>query len=272
MPPKISILMGIYNCAPTLGEAIDSILAQTEQDWELILCDDGSKDDTYAVAEAYRRRYPEKIILIQNERNMGLNHTLNHCLAHATGEFIARMDGDDISLPDRFEKELHFLQANPQYAVVSCPMIYFDEGGDWHRGTCTNVEPKPEQMVRGTIHCHAPCMLRAEAMREVGGYSVDKKLLRVEDWNLWMKLYAAGYRGRNLTEPLYKMRDDRAATSRRKFRYRFNEAYMTLLVVKTFRLPFYNRIFALRPILVGLLPRPLYNYLHRRQLRSQNTG
>ena len=66
MAAKISILMGIYNCAGTLAEAIDSILAQTCTDWELILCDDGSKDDTYAVAESYRARYPDKIILVKN--------------------------------------------------------------------------------------------------------------------------------------------------------------------------------------------------------------
>ena len=67
MQAKISILMGIYNCAPTLPEAIDSILAQTYPNWELILCDDGSTDDTYQIAETYRARWPEKIILLKNQ-------------------------------------------------------------------------------------------------------------------------------------------------------------------------------------------------------------
>ena len=94
--------MGIYNCADTLAAAIDSILAQTYTDWELILCDDGSADRTYEVAEDYRSRYPEKIVLLKNERNMGLNYTLNRCLEQAKGAYIARMDGDDVSLPHRF--------------------------------------------------------------------------------------------------------------------------------------------------------------------------
>ena len=84
---KVSIIMGIYNCAPTLPEAIGSILTQTFSDWQLVLCDDGSTDDTYAVAKGYLDKYPEKIILLQNETNMGLNHTLNRCLAAATGEY-----------------------------------------------------------------------------------------------------------------------------------------------------------------------------------------
>lgn len=91
--------MGIYNCAETLPEAIDSVLTQTFSDWQLILCDDGSKDNTYGIAKEYQGRFPEKILLLQNEQNMGLNHTLNRCLQVASGEYVARMDGDDISLP-----------------------------------------------------------------------------------------------------------------------------------------------------------------------------
>ena len=234
----------------------------------MILCDDGSSDDTYALATEYRDQYPEKIVLLKNEHNMGLNRTLNHCLKHATGEYIARMDGDDISLPERLETELQYLQTHPEYDIVSCPMIYFDELGDFQTGKCMREEPEPWMLVRGTIHCHAPCMIRARAIRAVGGYSEDKKLLRVEDWHLWLKLYAAGYRGRNLTQPLYRMRDDRAATGRRTFRYRLNEAYVILLAVKTFRLPVWHCVFALRPVLVGLLPLPVYQYLHRRNVEN----
>ena len=127
MPNKVSIIMGVFNCSDTLSDALDSILAQTYQNWELILCDDGSTDDTYRVASEYCGRYPGKIVLLQNEKNMGLNHTLNRCLAAATGVYIARMDGDDISLPERLSLEVAFLDAHPEYAIVSCPMIYFDD-------------------------------------------------------------------------------------------------------------------------------------------------
>ena len=266
-PAKISVLMGIYNCAATLPEAIDSILAQTYTDWELILCDDGSTDDTYAVAEDYCRRFPGKIILLRNERNMGLNFTLNHCLEQATGRYIARMDGDDVSLPQRFAMELAALEAEPELAVVSCPMIYFDETGDYGRGGIGNEYPDPAALVHGPVHCHAPCMMRAEVMRTVGGYSVDRRLLRVEDWHLWLKIYAAGGQGRNLPEHLYKMRDDRHAASRRKFKYRLNEAHVAALAVKTLGLPKWKYIYVLRPILVGLLPGPVYRFLHKKKMQ-----
>lgn len=266
---NISVIMGIYNCAATLPEAIDSLLAQTYTDWELIMCDDGSTDDTYAVAEEYHSRFGDKIVLLKNERNMGLNYTLNYCLEHAQGRYIARMDGDDVSLPERFAREVAALEAEPELAVVSCPMIYFDETGDYGAGSEGSEYPVASQLVHGPVHCHAPCMMRAEVMRSVGGYTVDKRLLRVEDWHLWLKIYAGGGRGKNLPEHLYKMRDDRNAASRRKFKYRLNEAHMAALAVKTLGLPKWKYVFVLRPILVGLLPGPVYRYLHKKKMQAR---
>lgn len=266
MNPKISVLMGIYNCAPTLPAAIDSILAQTYTNWELILCDDGSQDDTYAVAADYQSRWPDKIVLLKNPKNMGLNYTLNRCLEAATGEFIARMDGDDLSVPERFEQELAVLLEDPTLSVVSCAMSYFDEHGEYTKASPLPPYPDKALLVHGTVHCHAPCMARTAAIRGVGGYSVDKRLLRVEDWHLWLKLYAAGGRGRNLPQVLYKMRDDRNAMGRRKFKYRLNEAHVARLAVKTLDLPKWKYLYCIRPILVGLLPKPLYLFLHRRRM------
>ena len=77
---KISVIMGIYNCADTLENAIQSILGQTIKDWELIMCDDGSQDNTYEMARLFSEKYPEKIVLLKNEKNQGLNYTLNRCL------------------------------------------------------------------------------------------------------------------------------------------------------------------------------------------------
>lgn len=265
--PDISILMGIYNCQDTLDEAIESILNQTYTGWKMIMCDDASSDNTYAVAEKYAIKYPDKFILIKNEKNMGLNYTLNHCLQYADTKYVARMDGDDISLPKRLEKEIDFLEENPQFAIVSAQMEYFDEQGTFGKST-TSGEAFAEDIVKGTPFCHAPCMVKKEAYDAVGGYSVSKKLLRVEDYELWVKMYAKGFRGYNLPEVLYKMRDDRNATRRRKFGYRINEAYVRYLAVKRLGLKKKNLIYVLRPVLVGILPTPLYTYLHKRRLRG----
>jgi glycosyltransferase EpsE len=108
-------------------------------------------------------------------------------------------------------------------------------------------------------------MVRRAVMEEIGGYTDDDKYLRVEDYDLWVKLYAAGYRGMNLDEPLYQMRDDRNAASRRKFKYRMNEAHVSALAVKMLKLPKWKYLYTLRPLVVGLLPGPVYRYLHRKK-------
>ena len=211
--------MGIYNCAETLPDALNSLYAQTYQGFKIILCDDGSTDNTYAVAKAYQETH-ENIILLKNKQNLKLAATLNHCLEYADTEYVARMDGDDISLPTRFEKELSFLDNNREYAVVSCAMIHFDETGDWGVGSPIE-KPTKNDFKKGTPFAHAPSMVRTSIMKEVGGYTVNKYLERQEDYFLWYKIYKKGYVGYNLIEPLYKMRDDQDAMSRRTFKSRY---------------------------------------------------
>ncbi|MCR4673139.1 MAG: glycosyltransferase [Lachnospiraceae bacterium] len=264
-PNRVSVIMGIYNCAETLKEAIDCILNQTYSDWELIMCDDGSSDSTYETAKSIAARHPDRILVLRNARNRGLNYTLNRCLKKARGGFIARMDGDDLCSPDRFEKEIEALRNHPEIAIVSTAMEFFDESGVW--GIIRHPEFVSERdFASGSPFCHAPCMVRHEAYEAVKGYTVDPRLLRLEDYHLWIKMYREGYRGMNLQEPYYQMRDDRNAYSRRKFRYRINEAYVTALAVKELRLPKRNLLRAARPILVGLLPKPVYDRLHKKRL------
>lgn len=259
---RISVLMGIYNCASTLAEALDSLYAQTYQEFKIILCDDGSTDNTYEVAKHYADSH-DNIVLVRNERNMGLNYTLNHCLKYADTEYCARMDGDDISLPTRFEKEIRFLDEHPEFTIVSCPMIYFDEDGDYRIGKGTGEVLKMD-FIHGTPICHAPCMVRTKAIKNVGGYSEDKKLLRVEDYHLWAKMYAAGNKAYNIPEALYKMRDDRKAITRRNWNNRKNEIYVRYVIFKMLKLPWWMHIYVLRPLIAYLSPLWLYNIIHRR--------
>lgn len=259
--PRISVLMGIYNCAPYLQEALDSLYAQTYQDFKIILCDDGSTDGTYAIAKANFETH-ENIVLIRNKCNMGLNYTLNHCLEYADTELCARMDGDDISLPTRFEKEVKFLDKHPEYAIVTTPMKYFDETGVFRVGKGGN-EPRLTDFPKSSPFCHAPCMVRKEAYDAVGGYTVADKLLREEDYHLWIKMYQKGYRGYTLEEPLYMMRDDRNAARRRSFRVRKNEAYVKHLACKMLNLPFYYNIYCLKPLILGIMPTGLYRFIYK---------
>ena len=215
---KISILMGIYNCAPTLPAAIDSILAQTYTDWELILCDDCSTDDTYAVAQNYAEQYPEKIILLRNDQNRRLAYSLNQCLARATGYYIARMDGDDISAPDRFEKQLAYLQSHPDLQLVGTAMQQFND-------TDGNIRVIPQKervdskyaLRTGVPFHHATILTYKSVFDALGGYTVAKRTSRCEDADLWFRFFAAGYIGGSMPDVLYFVREDENAIRRRTF-------------------------------------------------------
>lgn len=265
---KINVVMGIYNCEETLSEAIECLLAQTYEEWLLIMCDDGSKDQTYNIACEYQKKFPDKIVLLKNEENKGLNYTLNKCLKAANCDYVARMDGDDICSSERFRLEVEVLEKEPDIAIVSSDMDFFDESGVW--GKISHPEyPQKKDFLTGSPFCHAPCMIRKEALDDVNGYSESKWLLRVEDYHLWMKLYQQGYKGKNIHTSLYAMRDDRDAYGRRKFRYRINEAYVKFLIINNFKLPIIGYIHVLRPIVVGLLPNKVYDILHKWSLRRK---
>lgn len=269
---KISILMGIYNCAATLAEAIDSIISQTYTNWQFIICDDGSKDNSYDIAKKYEKMDPDRFVVIKNESNIGLNSTLNRCLKIADGDYIARMDGDDVCAPTRFQKEVEFLNSHPDYAIVSTYMTTFDENGEWG---CIKTLEYPQVKDFPThvpMFCHAPCMIRKEAFMDVGGYTEDKRLLRVEDYHLWYKFYAKGYKGYNIPEALYKMRDDRNALHRRTVKARFNGIYATFVGFKMVHLPKWMYIYAIKNAVVEIIkiiiPDKLYILLHKRRLNT----
>lgn len=265
--PKVSVIMGIYNCSPYLQEALDSLYNQTFQDFEIILCDDGSSDNTYEVALENQRLH-STIVLLKNPHNMGLNQTLNNCLAVARGEYIARMDGDDVCDSTRFEKQVKFLDEHPEYAIVSTPMIYFDENGEFGRGKLKKGEPTKDVFNYGSPFCHAPSMVRKEAFDKVKGYTVDPKLLRVEDYHLWMKMYAAGYRGYNLGEFLYMMRDDRNAIARRNIKARMNGIHAHWIAFNTLHLSFLGFIkYTIGNIIRAYAPTSIYSYFHVKNMK-----
>ena len=270
---NVSIIMGVYNCALTLSEAIESLISQTFQDWELIVCDDGSDDNTYSIAEEYKKRLGKKMILFRNEENQGLNYTLNRCLEKSTGDYIARMDGDDISLPSRLEKEVHFLDNHLEYAIVSTPMIYFDENGIWGYGQAIEKPEKKDVVKHHPVFCHAPCMIRREAYLAVGGYTEHDRMVRCEDMNLWYKLYAKGYRGYNLQEPLYKMRDDFDAVHRRNMKTRMNVVYTMYIGFKLFQYPWYMYIYVVKELFLqlikGMIPKSVYRKIHQSRIKKE---
>lgn len=265
---KVDIIMGIYNCEKYLEDSINSIICQTYEDWRLIICDDGSKDSSYEIAEKYSKKLRNKMILLKNEKNMGLNYTLNKCLNISDAEYIARMDADDISEPTRLEEEIKFLEKNKDYDLVSTNANLFDENGNWGE-LILSEKPTKFDFLKTSPFCHAAVMIRSDVLKEVDGYSVSDKLLRVEDYHLWFKLYSKGHKGYNIMKKLYNIRDDRNATNRRTWKNRKNEYYVRKIGYKMLNIPIYMRIYAFKPIILGILPKKMYEILHKQNMKRR---
>ncbi len=259
--PRVSIIMATYNCHATLPRCIDSILAQTFQDWEFIICDDCSTDASIEVLMEYADRYPGKIIVLKNKQNSKLAFSLNRCLEVAKGEYIARMDGDDTSLPERLERQVAFLDTHPEYAVVGCGMIPFD--GHKTGTPRFNIEvPQPRDMLNRNPFAHATILMRRSAYVAVNGYTVCKRTNRAQDYDMWFRFFKAGLKGYNMQEPLYQVLEDDAAYKRRSLQTRLYEVVTKLKGYRMLGFPFYLYIYAFKPALVALLPDRLMKAYH----------
>ncbi len=220
MHDVISVIMAVYNAEETLHEAMDSILQQTYEHIRFIVCDDASTDGSYAILEQYAQR-DDRIVLIQNEKNSKLAFSLNHCLQYATGTYVARMDADDISVPDRFEKQVAFLKSHPEYDLVGTAMQRFNEEGT--ADIVYGPEPVDKNYMRkGTPFNHATIMTYKRVYDQLKGYTVAERTSRAQDLDLWFRFFAAGFNGFNLKEVLYLVREDGSAIRRRTFKVRLN--------------------------------------------------
>ena len=265
--------MGIYNCADTLPRAIDSIINQTYTNWELILCDDGSTDDTYLIAQQYKERYSDKIILIKNKENIRLAATLNHCLEYATGKYVSRMDGDDESTPDRFEKQVRYLEQHPEVDLVGTAVMRVNNGKEFLLDSVDN--PNRYTLRNRPPFHHATILTYKYVYDKVGGYTVAERTRRAEDLDLWFKFYREEFEGANLKDVLYIVYENEDSIRRRKV----SDRWLTFQVqVKGFRMlnypkwwlikPFFGRLIrSLAPFWVQKLYR---QYLHTKSEKKTN--
>ncbi len=190
-PPAISVLLPVYNGQRYLRDAVDSVLAQTRADFELIAVDDGSSDATPAILREYAAA--DARVRVVSRPNRGLVHTLNEALALATAPYLARMDADDVCRPDRFAKQAAFLDARGDCVLVGSRVLVVDPAGLPIRTMCD--ERDHAAIDAAHLNCgwplvHPAVMMRADAVRRVGGYRDPYNTL--EDLDLFLRLAEVG--------------------------------------------------------------------------------
>ena len=264
--PKASVIMGAYNCAHTIDAAVNSVISQSFEDWELVICDDGSKDETLAKIKAWSKR-DTRIRVICNSKNQGLAVTLDNCISASRSELLIRQDADDVSLPGRFATLVKTIDENPEVVVVGSWVTCFDGVNDL--GVIrTSPFPLKKDLLNGTIFFHPSCIMRKPAVISVGGYGNEPWLRRSQDYYLWFRLYAAGMHGLNIQKSLYLFREDPAAWRRRSFSARWMESRVRWEGFKLIGVPVWKRLLAFTPLLKCLVPSPLYAWIRRRRLTA----
>ncbi len=264
--PEISVIMGVYNQwdRDALHKAVQSILAQTFQNFEFIIYDDGSSPD----AAGYIRELKmldKRIILIGREENHGLAFSLNACIGLAKGRYIARMDADDFSYPERLRVQYDFLESNPAYAWCGCNTDLFDEKGIWGKRKMPE-RPEYRDYLKYSPYIHPTVMYRREIFDHNGGYMDTEETLRCEDYEIFMRLRRKGLRGYNIQQDLFCYREDKESFHKRKMKYRINEAKLRFRNFKAMGilLPF-GWLYVLRPLAGGILPAGWIAWLKRKE-------
>lgn len=208
----VSIIMPVYNNAEYLKEAIESIINQTYQNWELIVIDDGSVDESCNIIMSYLKK--EKRIKLISRENMGLVYSLNEGIEYARGEFIARMDGDDLCSPDKIEKQINYMWENPDVQIVGTNVkLFFEEGvseklkresevNQRHWNEKIDSENRFMSNMEGFKVVHATWMIRKCVFEQIGKYENEI----TEDGEFLFRATINGINIDKIDEELYQYR------------------------------------------------------------------
>lgn len=256
--PLISIIMPVYNTAPYLKEAIESVLNQSEQDFEFIILNDASTDHSKAVIDNYTDR---RIRIVNNEKNLGLASTLNKGIRLARGKYIARMDGDDICIQNRFEQQIAVLQKEEDKVVVCSICELIDENGkkigNWKDDKkYLSPEQIKNQLPINNCIVHPSIIVTKEIISQ---FFYDPVQHESEDYDLWLRMSAKEIRFVKIPNTLILHRIRKESFTRQRqsnvyaknFRVKLNFVYHQILcnnlnvfVFKTFFIALMDILFA----------------------------
>lgn len=267
--PKISVIMSIYNQwnSGYLEQAVMSILNQTFGDFEFIIYDDGSDPAICRQLEKYER-LDGRVVLIRSHENCGLAYSLNTCIHVARGKYLARMDDDDISDPERLAVQYEYMEKHPEITYVGCNARLIDSGGVWGHRVMPEF-PLKHSFLRFSPFIHPSVMIRRSIFDNQEAYRFSKDTWRCEDYELFMRLMRLGYRGANIQQELFCYREDSNSYRKRKFRYRMDEMKLRYRNFK--ELGMLNPVgwlYVVRPLAAAAVPSKLI-YMAKRLYHKQ---
>lgn len=200
----VTVLMSVYNDEAYLAEAIESILNQTYKDFEFLIFDDASTDNSFRILEYYAKK-DRRIKLITNKINRGLGYNLNRGVEIAESPWIARMDADDLANPNRLQLQLNYVQAHPDTSIVGGCAVDIDRRGNIVSQRKVPTQHKQiKELIWTNPFIHGTVLFKRDAILAVGSYSPS--LAKRQDYELWFRCAQAGLKFANLPQPLIRYR------------------------------------------------------------------
>lgn len=250
---KISILMSVFNGERFIRQAVESLLSQTYRDFEWLIVDDASTDQTPTILNRLSQQDP-RIRVTRNEMNLGLTKSLNRALAQAQGGYVARMDADDIALPERLEKQVAFLDTHPDVGIVGTAYQFVDAHGNviGERHPSTQDAQLRHKLIRHNPFLHSSVMVRRVLLHQVNGY--DEHYRRAQDYDLWMRL-ASLTKLANLPDMLMQKRFTTEMISYTREREQIRAALrVRFLAIRRRQYPLLCLVYLIKPFFATILP------------------
>ncbi|WKK66706.1 glycosyltransferase [Lutimonas zeaxanthinifaciens] len=266
---KLSVIISVFNGEQYLAESLDSVLHQSFNDFELILIDDASKDQSRRIIEQYSN-LDSRIIPIYNQSNVGLTANLNKGIKKARGELIGRMDADDVAFPLRFEAQISYLDSHPEVDLVGSSAIVIDGKGhelslrsvpEFHKDILSML-PKANPVTHSTV------IFRKDRFARISFYNENYPI--IQDYEMWFRAIGKGLKFHNLQETLLAYRMDKNYIDRKSMNYRWCDFKLRIKSFKHIDLPFFKYYYALIPLILGLTPKRFYPHLKKTDPRVKN--
>lgn len=262
--PKISVVMSVFNGQDFLKEAIESILEQSFTNFEFIIIDDASTDGTTEILESFKKR-DKRIKIIRNKKNLNLSRSLNKGLRQAQGEFIARMDADDISEKNRLKIQANFLKKNPKVAFCGSWVILINQSGKkiGERKYPTEYREIKKIIMHYNPFIHPTVMIKREILEKMGFY--DFKLNAAGDYDLFLRM-VKNYQAINLPKFLLKYRISRQAMSFLRYKKMEKEAiWARWKAIRQYGYPRWQLLYLGKPVISFLIPGFLKRFFYQQR-------
>lgn len=269
--PEVSVIMSVYNADNynVLVDSVNSILNQSFKDFEFIICDDGSSNKETRKFLKMINDLDPRIKIIGYDQNRGLAYSRNQCIKICRGKYIAFQDDDDISEPNRLKEEVAFLNSHQQYAFVGTIANVFNKDGIWGKFK-TPEQPTKKDFLWNSPFLNPSMMFRTSILKKNGGFRVTKETRRAEDYDLFFRLYAKGYKGYNIQTVLFNYRINIENEKNKKYRPmkdRISEAKIRYKGFKMLHLGIGSIPYVVKPIIIGLIPNRIFYTIRKNRYK-----